>query len=234
MTFAEFVTAVYRDILNKHGNTLTVLREQTVKQLQELQLVRTLFMEATGTFNTVALQEGYTLGTGGVPADILTIDQLYWTTGGGRRREIRGPVAVDELRFVFGDTAATQYASAWGWQANQLVLGPKPSTIVALSLDYTKDATRDTVTGVLITTASTTQTNPWFARGELALRNAVMAAYYAMPAWRDQEAAGFATVEKNRALQVLRNEWYARKNRGGQAPVCWGAGDTEGSYDPWL
>jgi hypothetical protein len=231
MTFAEFITSLYADVTNKNTRTLTVLREVTVRQLKELSAIRTLMMESTDTFPTVAAQEGYTPGSGGMAADVLAIDQLYWTSG-NTRVEIPGPISVADLRFKYGNSGGAAHPSCWSWNANQLLLGPKPLGVITLSMDYTRDATLDTLTGAAITTASTIQTNPWFDRGQAALRNAVLAEYFAMPAWRDQEAAALATVGKNAAIRSMKNEWAARKFRGGQAPECWGDDDLERS-DPW-
>lgn len=227
MTFSEFITAVYAEIQNKTTTSLTLLKAATVRQLRELSSHRTLFMEDTFRFDTVVGQDTYNSATGGFPKDAMQIDAL-WYVSGSSRYEVPGPITMQEARFERSEDATQQYPSGWAWFGDSLVLRDVPSAVVTLEGDYFKDATRDEGSGVEITTSSTTQTNPWFDRGEIVLRNAVLAEFYSLPINRDAEAANNCLGMRNQFLQTLKDEWMLKRATTVQAPLYLG----DFIYDP--
>ena len=160
----------------------------------------------------------------GFPADVMEIDRV-WYVSGTAKHEIE-PATMGAVRFWSGDAAVTTPTSSspagWAWHEQRLYVVPKLNAAKVLGFDYFKDATLDTASGAAITTASTTQTNPWFDRGELPLRYAVLAEYYAMPATRDTEAAQLCAGMRNQFLDTLRTEYHLRKGGSSQAPMNFG------------
>lgn len=224
-TFTEFTNQVYDEIDNKNSDTLTRVKQATVRCLKEVSSIPVLFMEETFSFATIASQEAYTVGHTGFPNDARVIYRVYYESGSARY-EI--PMAsMDVARFHYSNLTTTQYPEGWAWFEQSMYLFPKPSGIVTIKGDYQRDATRDSSSGAVITTASTTQTNGWLDRGETAMRWRVMAEIYKLPSTRDQEAAAFCDLEYNRAVQILREEWHQTKHRGGQA-VAWMGEPLEG------
>lgn len=222
ISFSTFTGNLRDEVQDKNSLTLTLLKRFTVSVLKELSSDRTLAFEASTTFSTTAGVADYNNSvTSAFPADLLEVTRLYYKTG-NTNREIPGPASMDDVRFRFANEASTAaYPTAWGWNANKLVLAPAPSGVITLYLDYLKDGTRDAATGNEITTASTTQTNEWFGRGERALRYAVLEQLYASSTHMDLTRAAAARQMKDEALAVLRREFRLRKEDGGQA-------------EPWL
>lgn len=216
MTFSAFVSALYAGLVNKHSDSLAELRRVTLRALKELSTATFLDMEATTSFQTVAGSNEYDGGTPGFPVDAIEICAV-WYLSGSSRVDLRGPAAVRR-----GDQQQSQYPIEWGWQNNRLQLYPVPSGTVTLYVDFKRDALRDQKTGTLISETSTDETNPWFNRGEPALRASVLAEYYADARWPDGAATQTHLGLRNMALATLEAEHDRKKGSGAQAPMILG------------
>jgi hypothetical protein len=124
---------------------------------------------------------------------------------------------------------STSYPEGWGWHGRRIVLSGPAAQVLTLRGDYLRDAQRDATTGVLIAESGTDKAeNLWFERGELVLRYAVLAEYYAMPLFRDAAAADTCRGLRNLHLETLKDEWWAHQPRGGQAPAYFGGAIDDG------
>lgn len=218
-TFADFITRLEASVENKNTRTTTYLKQATVRWLKELSNQRTLMMEASCTFSTVAAQQEYDSATSGFPADAMEFDTVYVQTGSGSsviNEEVCGPLPISDIRLNWGATEQGSTLEGWAWHHQKLLLVPIPSTVLTVKADYFKDATLDTATGAAITEASTTHTNPWFARGEQVLLNAVLYDYYLNIA-KDGEAAQMMQGLFTSGLAVLKDDWLLKRSRGVQA-----------------
>lgn len=224
-TFAEFITKLEARVENKNTRTTTYLQEATIRWLSELSNQRTLMMEDTFTFSTIAGTQEYDSSVAaGFPPDAMEIDTLFVQTGSGTsitNEEVPGPLTIREIRFGWDAAAQNTTLEGWCWHNQKLFLVPVPGSVLTVKGDYFKDATRDTATGSLITTSSTTHTNPWFSRGEQALLNAVLYDYYLGIA-KDAEAAQMSQGLFTSALSVLKDDWLLKNARGVQAEWCFG------------
>lgn len=228
MDFSTFIARVYAEVRNKNSTTLDDLKRITVRQLKELSATRTLFMEGSASFSlgigSPYLGEYADSTVTGFPKDVRQIDSLWYLTGTART-EVCGPKSMQEIRFYDSDptvVAASTYPDIWAWFSQKLWVAPKLSAARTLYLDYFKDATLDTASGVAISESSTTQTNPWFDRGELVLRYAVLGEYFSLPASRDPEAASAALGQRNVFRDTLYTEYQQTKGMSFQAPCAWG------------
>lgn len=222
MTFSSFITRIYGELFNKNSKTLDALRQITVRQLKELSSHRTHLMEASASFpiRTVSPYGGEyaDASVSGFPPDLMEIDLVTYTSG-GERIEVRGPVPHRELRLYTPFPAlTTAYPEVWSWFDEKLWVAPALAAETTLTIDYFRDATRDEATGAVITETSTNETNPWFDRGELVLRYAVLSEYYMMPGWLDAEKAGACVQMRNRYLDTLKQERALREGSSMQAP----------------
>lgn len=216
-TFAEFITKCEDAVDNRNTRTLPFLREATIRALKDLSQVRTVVMEGTFSFSTIADQQEYTAGHSGFPLDIQEVDAIYVQVGSGasaQNYKLDGPVAVERIRDTYYPNATAPRPYLWAWHHQTLILAPPTSSAVSIKGDYLKDATRDSSSGAVITTASTTHTNGWFERGEEALLGRVLGAYYRVIA-KDVEAALFAEQGYERAIQELKRERTQRSFKGG-------------------
>jgi len=221
-TFQDFVTARYSEVNNQNTRALPFLKDATVRQLKELSGFHTRFMEAQLSFNLTAQQESYGAGYPGFPVDVMEITTLYVEVGDPPiRYEIKGPVGIAELRFERYPTAigfAVPHPRRWAWHAEQVWFYPRPGAVVTVKGDYFRDATRDTVTGNVITATDTTSTNPWFSRGENFLRCAVLAEYHMSISGDDSQAARYG-AQAEAAKASLRKEFILAKGSSFQAPT---------------
>lgn len=225
MTFSAFIAQVYGEILNRNTKSLDLVKQATVRQLKMLSSVRTLMMEATATF-TASVANPYAgeyvdSTISGFPADAAEIDTLYYQTG-TIRYYVDGPVPIERIRFHGGMPAAqlisTPTPDRWAWFSQKLWFAPPLSAAKELKIDYFRDATRDTATGNELTTASTTQTNPWFDRGEVVLRYFVLADYFANPLFLDAAKASACLEQARAQLDALTREYHMKKGSAIQAP----------------
>lgn len=223
MDFTTFISHLYDEVQAKNTQTLTQLRRITIRQLKELSQHPYLKMEAETSFQTVAGKNTYGPGDGGFPGDLFAVERLYYISG-SQNVEIDGPRPMRHIRFDWGSVASSaQFPLYWGYSAGKLYIAP-PSTTggVTLYMDYTRDATRDELTGVEIAENSTGEGNPWFDRAELALRYAVLAEYFSQPRWSDDGAASRCLGMRNQHLDTLKTEFLRRKGAGGQSPILLG------------
>jgi hypothetical protein len=166
MDFPTFITTLAASLDNQNARVLPFLIDSTVRQLAELAVERTLFMEGTFTMPTVAGQSEYPLlplgsgagqnpatytagtnaWTGGPPPDFLDADLLYVNLSAplaGRGIPIRGPVPISELRTNWPVLWTTGvYPTAWGFHHGAIILGPIPPNGVTVYGDYLRDSTR--------------------------------------------------------------------------------------------
>lgn len=228
-TFTSLYNLLYSRISNKSSKTGTALKEAIVSALDLLSSVKTDFTEDETTFATVASQATYTPGSGGVPGDLLEIQRLYYKLG---TQPIEIPKAsMDEVRFWMDETATT-YPRGRAWHDRKIYLGPPPSGVMTLYLDYAKDARRDALTGALITTSSTTETNDWFGPGVQALAQQALSLFYKNPLFMSQERAAFADVQLNAAVGSLLRERQLKVQPSGQAMAAWTGGEGNETVYP--
>lgn len=229
MNVSAFDARVYAEVVSKHTNTLTFLRQIRVRQLAELSQHRTLFSEESTTF-TFPSGEPYNgewagAGAPGFPLDILEVDALYYQTPGTTVwEEVPGPVPINEIRLYTAplysvEVPITIYPPCWAWWDDKIWV-PRLQSALSVKIDYWKDGTRDEKTGTKIVEASTTETNGWLNRGEVALRYAVLAEYYLMAASKDDGQASACAALSERALETLRSEARQRKGSSFVAPCA--------------
>lgn len=232
LTYAQFITRLQTEVPNQSTLTLTKLREITIRQLRELSSWRAMFMENSATFTlgigSPYLGEYVDSAVSGFPPDLMGIDLVYYKIG-TQKVEVPPANSMTDLRLHNGlerlDLQVTApHPSVHYWYDDKLWFAPKVTSAQALFMDYFKDATRDTVSGSVLTESSTTQTNPWFDRGELALRYAVLAEYYLLPAFRDEAQATACVQLRNRFLATLKDEHYSLKGSSQVAPMNMGGG----------
>lgn len=226
MDFGTFITNCYAEVANKNAQTLTQLRRITIRQLKELSSMPFLDMEVEGRpFQTVIARDSYGPEVPGFPANAIRFERLWYQQQGGQKVEIPGPKPMQEIRFNWGSVASAQYPWGWGYAGQHLMVAPAPNAVVMLYLDFVQDATRDEETGLEITednAKSSKMSNPWFQRGELALRNSVLMEYFSMSRWADDAAAQRYAGLRNQYLDTMSEEYYAKKGAGGQPPIILG------------
>jgi hypothetical protein len=229
VSFTTFAADVHGEILNKHSGSLAAVKAATVRQLRELSSRRAHFMERSTTF-TLPTAEPYIgewagEGIAGWPLDIREIDALYYRASASSSWcEVPGPVSINEIRtweppLRVAESPLSIYPLAWAWWDRKLWV-PKLSGDCSLKIDYWKDGSRDETTGVLITTASTTESNEWLdGRGQTALRCGVLADYYLLPASRDETQASIEMGKRNVYLDILKSESIGFHGTALQAPM---------------
>ena len=228
MNFSEFITSVNASVLNKHSATLTDLKDAAVRQLRELSSRRVSFMEETASFTLLTAEpyNGEWVGEGvtGWPLDVREIDAVYYRASSTSSWcEVPGPVTINEVRtwtppLRVAESPLSIYPLAWAWWDRKL-WAPRLSGNCEIRIDFWRDGTRDRTTGVLISNASTAETNGWFERGESALRHGVLADYYLLPASRDETQASIEMGKRNLYLEVLKGENIAFHGTALQAPM---------------
>ncbi len=157
--FSSVASELAASVLNSHPNTAALIKEAMVRTLQALQPEIVIFMEKSGSFNTVANQGTYTATDTGFPAGLLRFERLGYDMGGYYRPLEVAP--MDTVR-ALQEHPSSAYPFRVAWWEDRLQFGPAPAGVYAVKWDVTLDATKDTATGALLTTASTTQTNAWF------------------------------------------------------------------------
>lgn len=168
--FSTIAAEIVAGVLNSHPNTSALVKAAMVRQLQALQPEVLPFMEKSGSFNTIANQATYTSAAAGFPAGLLRFERIGYDMGSYLRPlEV---VDMDTLRYLQEHPAAA-YPFRVAWYEEKLQFGPAPVGVYAVKWDVILDATKDTATGALLTTASTTQTNPWFVLPQVAVLKAL-------------------------------------------------------------
>lgn len=202
-TFDSIIADLLVVIENQNSRTEPYLRTSLAQALREVQANRTLFMEATTTFDTVADQAEYDTADVGFPADLLLVDALWFTEQPSGT--LTGPVPIREIRNSAFYPDTTGRPTAWAFHHGKLILWPTPNTAEELTLEYLKDATRDSTSGNEITSASTTATSEWFERGAHVLKNWVLWDYYSTIAMNTERAA-MANQRFHDGLDKFRDE----------------------------
>lgn len=231
MSFSSFITEVNGEVANKHSSTLTHLKRITVRQLAELSARRTLFMQDTATFTLLtAAPYGGQWADSSVaefPKDVLEIDGAYYQVGGTGWEEIDGPVPLRDIRLYVQPVVAAQqplarYPHLWSWWEGKFWTNTL-SDDTAIKIDFWRDGTRCSTTGVKIQEDSTNETNPWLdGRGKPVLRCGVLADYYTMATSRDEAQASVEVGKRNTYLQTLFDELAMKQSVAIQAPMVMG------------
>lgn len=215
--FQTMVSMCMARIDNRNDRVEPYVKETIVRHLRDLSHHRLRWMEGTFSFTTTADQVEYGAGYTNFPLDIAVIDSLRRGDVGESvaEKELVGPYDVSDLR-----RASTAQSGAipkyWGFHHEKLILSPGCGYALLVQGDYHRDATRDTATGNVITSASTTHTNPWFVEGQSILMNFVLADVHS-GLMKDAEAStlalGLAQVSLNRMQEARK----ARQDVGGQS-----------------
>lgn len=238
MNYSSFITDVYGRIGNKATGTLALLRQIVVDALKECAGKRVAFMQADAEFTLLAAEPygGHWAGpeVAGFPKDVSEIHKAYHRMGGETTRWVsfEGPVASELIEnFEVQALLPTPLAVVpfyWSWWDGKFWV-TRVGGDTLLKVQYYRDATRDTATGVEISTTSTTHTNPWFERGINYLRWAALLDFYSQPQYADERQIGLCGAQKNLALQQLEKENQLLQPASAVAPMYMG-GSLETSW----
>lgn len=194
MDYQTLVDLCLARIDNQNDRVEPYVREAIIRQLRLRSHLKLPWMESTFDFTTTADQTAYTAGYTNFPLDIARIDSLRRSEVGSTDAdvEIAGPYDISDIRRSQANRVSDGVTPRqWGWHAGTLHLAPGVGYALVIAGDYQRDAMRDTATGDVITTASTTHTNPWFVEGQAVLMNFVLEEVY-MGLLKDSDAAGLA------------------------------------------
>lgn len=211
-TYAEFVASRLTEVDYKDSRTELFLKEATVRQLRELSRIAVLFLDGSFAFSTIAGVDNYSTDHADFPRDLYSwLGYPYIAQSASpvsARQFIVGPRPIQEVREanLVANLSAT-YPGIFAWHNSTMWLSPAPTGIVTIRGDYRRDGRRDSTTGDLITTTSTTATNGWFDEGENALRCAVLLEYHssiskdgtAITLYAAQKAELIAGLKKGRS-----------------------------------
>jgi len=212
--FDTLCDQVEEEVQSRGSKTRTIINRSAVAALAQLARYRTLFMEGEISVST---SDGLAAAFGGTPtgfpADIQMIDRLWWEESGATD-PVRWPISVvptlDDVLFRYYNAHAAGVALVAAWHHAKLNFAPAFGGVYALKGWYFKDARRNAADGVLITAASTTQTNGWFVDGLLCLKALTTSIALATPYLRNEAAAGpqiaIYQSEKNRLVQEYRQK----------------------------
>src|ERR1700674_4588286 len=243
---STFLAGLQAELDASTARDATFLGQALARSLKRASTVRTLFMEASFTFMTTALQQDYPTGRRpgtlpyvgptpaitppagyvvGVPPDFQEMDSFYvlaWSTFGlpgiPIRRGTIEQIRASALRVVF----AGIYTGLWTFHHEAILLGPTPAGAQQLAGDYLRDATRDAATGALITGASGSGiSNPWFTEGEFALRALVMRDFHRGNS-KDAQQADWFDEEWKEACSIFSTAVSQAKSASAQAPPSFG------------
>lgn len=221
--FQTFVASRLRETDYLDARTETFLREATVRQLRELSRHPVDFLDGSFIFQTVGGQDNYGAGHAGFPADLYGWAARPYVTSSSDPIDIQhfldGPMDIEEIRRRgFSGSGSSLYPDIFAWYNRFMWLAPRPQGVQTVQGDYRRDGLRDSTTGVLISTTSTTATNGWFDAGEQALRCAVMLEYHetiskdglSIGLYRDQ-LFGSSDGQRPGALKTLRQDRDAKR-----------------------
>jgi hypothetical protein len=206
-TFSSVLSELTAGVVNSHPSTSSLMAAAMVRQLQNLLPETIPFMEITGSFNTVANQAAYTATQCGAPS-LLRFDRLWYDLGQyARPLVISDPNSIRQLQ----EMPSIDYPLRVCWLDEKLQFGPAPVAIRTVKWDAVLDATKDTATGALITTSSTTQTNGWLTEGVVPFRHLVWADYFlTSPDQRSDLAANHSQLAAT-AMNRLRTAYAKRQ-----------------------
>lgn len=206
-TFASVLAELVAGVVNSHPSTSTLMAAAMVRQLQNLQPETIPFMETSGTFNTTANQAAYTATQCGAPS-LLRFDRLWYDLGQYAR-----PLVVSDINSIrsLQEMGSIAYPLRVCWQQEKLQFGPAPVGVYPVKWDAILDATKDTLTGALLTTSSVGQTNGWLTEGVVPYRHLVWADYFlTSPDQRPDLAASHGQLAAT-ALNRLRTAYAKRQ-----------------------
>ena len=224
--FATIAAELTAGVLNTHPSVPALMKAAMVRQLGNLLPEIVPFMERSGSFTTIAGRATYSPADAGFPGGLLRFERLGYDMGSYiRPLEL---ASMDTIR-ALQESPASEYPFRVAWWEELLQFGPAPNGAYTVKWDVTLDATKDTATGDLITTASTTETNAWFLLPQAtAFKHLVWGDYYlTSPDQRPNMASshqGLAQV----ALERLR-EAGRKRQAFGQTLVVPNAFDAYGS-----
>jgi hypothetical protein len=207
-TFADVLADLVAGVQNTHPSTSSFLAAAMVRQLANLQAESMPFMEPAGaSFSTVANQATYTSAAAGFPKSLLRFDRLYYDLGSYARPLI--VVDIGTIRLL-QEQPSIAYPLRIAWHDDKLQFGPAPNAVYVVRFDSILDSQKDTATGNLITTASTTDTNPWFTTGVVPFKHLVWADYFTTSPDQRPDMASGHTALAGAAMTQLRK---AQKKR---------------------
>lgn len=206
--YQTFVASRLSEVDYRDSRTETFLKEATVRQLRELSRTPVLFLDGSFAFNTIAGQDNYTTDHVDFPADLYSwLGYPYIAQSASpvsARQFIVGPRSIQEVREAnLVSNLSAVYPGIFAWHNDTMWLSPAPTGIVTIRGDYRRDGRRDSATGNLITTASTTATNGWFDEGENALRCAVLLEYHSSIS-KDAAAISLYSAQKIELMAGLK------------------------------
>lgn len=216
--FQTFVAARVTELDYQDSRTEPFVKDATVRQLRELSSQPVDFMEGSFTFSTTANQDNYASGYTGFPVDIFEVFYLYTPSTSSPlvvSQEIVGPVSIKDLRNAQRAAVLSTSPELYAWHDGKLWLSPIPSGVFTVKGDYRRDGTRDSSSGAVITSASTTHSNGWFAEGENVLRCAVILEYH-LSISKDQAAIATYGAMLERYKENLSTARNAKRVKGGQ------------------
>ena len=214
--YQTFIADRISEVDNRNTRTESYIRSATIRALKEVSSVRCLLREASFNFTTTANQPAYTAGYPDFAVDISQILLIYYPTANGSARRMVHRAPLEEVRRS-GLWQTIANPQRYCWHADSLILGPIPSGAILINVDYQRDALRDSATGNLITTTSTTATNPWFDRGEFILRALVLRDYH-MSISNDHEKAQSLGQLAAEGMATLKNDFQSLGTSSAQAP----------------
>lgn len=211
-TFSIIKAELVAEVLNTHPATATHMATVMVRQLLTVQSEAVTFMETYNSFSTVASQAAYDSATTGFPKSLLRFDRLYYDLGSSIIPIYT--VERDGLRQL-QELSPVSYPTSAAWIGERLEFGPAPLAAYTVKWDGILDATKDTATGDLITTASTTETNAWFTKGAVGLKALCLGDYYSTSPDQRPEMAAAQQRAAALAINSYRSTQAQRLQLGG-------------------
>lgn len=211
-TFADMKTDLVSRVVNSHPSTGTFIANAIVDQLLTVQPEATIFMEVSGSFTTTGNQVAYDSATTGFPKSLLRFDRLYYDLG-SYTIDLVNTDRAWVLRLQ--ELGAIAYPYQVAWIGGKLNFGPPPAGAYTVKWAGMLDATKDTATGNTITSASTSDTNPWFTEGAVVLRNLALAQYYLQSPDQRSDLAANHQQAAAQAITSLRQAQAERLQLGG-------------------
>lgn len=225
--FNTIAVELVSGVLNSHPNTSALIKAAMVRQLGNLLPEIVPFMERSGSFTTLPGKGSYAPGDAGFPAGLLRFERLWFDMGNYRR-----PIELADMETIraLQEHPASECPFRVAWWEDRLQFGPAPNGAYTVKWDVTLDATKDTATGALLTTASTTETNAWFLLPQVTtFKHLVWGDYFLTSPDQRPDLAQSHQALAQVALERLREAGRKRQNVGGQTLVTPNAFDAYGS-----
>lgn len=236
-TFTEFIDTTLTEIDYQDSRTETLLRQITLGALRRMGQHRTQFMDNTFSFTTEAGRSVYpeieilppdsdefadwdepptedvaVLRTSGWQQDVQRIYCL--STSYNDEHILIPPGSITEVRRRSSSPTSLSGGAVWpevyAWHARQIFFPIPLDAPLTITIDYRRDARRDSTTGDLLTVNSSTESNPWLEEGEDVLRLKVLQDY-AFRVSKDFELGNFLKGQLGDALVELDEGWADHK-----------------------